>query len=395
MSSKELTVSCHCGTATHTFTVPISSLPLPTHLCSCDISRRISGSLLTSYINITHATVSNPNPPKPDTSTLKAYNSSSILNRWFCSTCGTHMYLEYHHDGHFEAATGTLQGESSDEIVEVKSCMWIGDTGDGGASQFVREIGGRELQRWMQEAQESEEVELDWKSSQSPQTSNETDKETESEEANGDAVHAHCHCLGVQFWISPPTEVSKAARSPWPDLIIPDYLKRSQNPTNYPWWLPGGTRYLAGTCACHSCRRASGFDLTFWAFIPTANIFLDAALTQHIPASGHWGKMQTYTSSRGVTRAFCATCGANVFWSGQEDTHGRRDLIDVAVGLLDAPSGARAEELLAWWPRRVSFKEDAVNRGLVFGVEKGLVEWGERNEGSGCVAVFEGKVEVN
>ncbi|KAH7396200.1 Mss4-like protein, partial [Pyrenochaeta sp. MPI-SDFR-AT-0127] len=351
--------SCHCRAATHAFAVPLSSLPLSTHLCSCDISRRISGSLLTSYINITHPTPSSPDPPKPNTSKLIAYNSSSILKRWFCNTCGTHMYLEYAHDGHFEAATGTLQSESLDGIVEVQSCMWIEDTKDGGASRFIREIGGKEVKRWAQEAGKSEEVELDWQSTHPAGTGGDTKRGTKKEEKGRTAVYAHCHCRGVSFWITHPNEASKNAGSPWPDLVIPDYLHQSQNPKNHPWWTPGGNKFLAGTCTCHSCRRASGFDITFWSFIPTVNIFLDSALTQSFPPSGHWGTMQTYTSSPGVTRTFCTTCGANVFWSGSEETHGRRDLIDVAVGLLDASSGARAEELLAWWPGRVSFREDA------------------------------------
>lgn len=53
--------------------------------------------------------------------------------------------------------------------------------------------------------------------------------------------------------------------------------------------------------------------------------------------------------------------------------------MDVAVGLLDAASGARAEELLAWWTERVSFSEYALNKGLILGLERGIKAWGERN----------------
>ena len=58
----------------------------------------------------------------------------------------------------------------------------------------------------------------------------------------------------------------------------------------------------------------------------------------------------------------------------------------MAVGLLDAGSGVRAEELLAWWTGRVSFAEDALNKGLVRGLEEGLKRWSERNGGRECVA---------
>lgn len=82
--------------------------------------------------------------------------------------------------------------------------------------------------------------------------------------------------------------------------------------------------------------------------------------------------MKTYTSSPGVTRSFCGKCGANVLWSGDEEHTGRVGLVDVAVGLLDASTGARAEEWLDWWSERVSFREEANNRGLVVGLERGL-----------------------
>jgi hypothetical protein len=77
-----------------------------------------------------------------------------------------------------------------------------------------------------------------------------------------------------------------------------------------------------------------------------------------------------------------------VFWDGRpgKDDEGSNALIDVAVGLLDARSGARAEDILAWWPGRVSFREEASNKGLVEGLEKGLANWAERNIGKGCIA---------
>src|ERR1700759_3226334 len=97
-----ITASCHCGASPYTFKVPTSSLPIKQHLCHCNISRRISGCLFTSYTPIP---VSNP---KPDLSTLTAYHSSDILTRWFCTTCSTHLFLEYKHDGHFEVSHGSI-----------------------------------------------------------------------------------------------------------------------------------------------------------------------------------------------------------------------------------------------------------------------------------------------
>lgn len=368
VETKELSVSCMCGATQHTFSVPTAALPLPAHLCSCDISRRISGSLLTSYVKITHDSES----PRPDLTALTPYESSHILTRHFCSTCGTQMYLEYRHDSHFEAATGTFQVENTDGLIEHKAHIWIDDTLDGGASQFIRQIDGKQLGRFHQEPGEGEEIQPSWTA---PSTSiDDTDRSK--------SIYAHCHCKGVEFHISPPNAASKIAQSDYPDLMVPYHSGDSQNPANSPWWLPRHDRFLAGTCACVSCRRASGFDITFWAFIPAVNITQDAAGSIPFSRSPYWGTMKTYQSSKGVTRTFCTRCGANVFW----DCDWRNGLVDVAVGLLDAPSGARAEEILAWWSGRVSFEEFALHRGLIRGLHQGLKSWAGKNEGAGFVA---------
>ncbi|PVH93723.1 hypothetical protein DM02DRAFT_619105 [Periconia macrospinosa] len=382
--TKGITLSCLCGAATHTFTIPTSSLPLPSHLCNCTTSRRISGSLLTSYINITHDTPTTTSK-KPDLTFLTPYPSSDVLTRWFCSTCGTHMYLEYAADGHFEAATGTLK--ESEGVVKYESCMWIEDTRDGGASQFVTHIDGTELKRYSRESGVSKEVALEWMDD--PETTENAVQKYGSSDGGkeeGKKIHATCHCGGVEFYISPPNAESKLAASPFSDLIIPYHrqLDITANIDNHPWWVVGDKRFLAGTCACHSCRRASGFDITFWGFIPTSNITLDA--TGELPFTRderrYWGTMKSYRSSPNVTRTFCGKCGANVFWDGDE----RPSIVDVAVGLLDAESGARAQELLAWYPERVSFEEDALNKSLIKGLGDGLIEWGRTNKGKEYVA---------
>tara|TARA_R110002003_G_scaffold534_5_gene20220 strand:- start:11956 stop:12882 length:927 start_codon:yes stop_codon:yes gene_type:complete len=308
------------------------------------------------------------------------------------------MYLEYCADGHFEAATGTLvleggegkgrgSGKGSDELVRFKSCMWVPDTKDGGASVWVRQIDGKDLPRWSEEAGHSSHA---GPLEKTTRPAIEVEDNSTAAEREKRAVHAHCHCRGVEFWLTPPNAASTDAASPFPDLMVPHYLDQSANPDNVPWWLSSsGGKYLAGTCTCHSCRRASGFDITFWAFVPTANIVLSPPSQPASPipfppsTTGFptWGTMRTYASSPGVTRTFCSRCGANVFWAGDEERFGRRGLVDVAVGLLDAGSGARAEEVLAWWTGRVSFAEDAVHRGLVAGLERGLEEWAEKVKG--------------
>ena len=126
------------------------------------------------------------------------------------------------------------------------------------------------------------------------------------------------------------------------------------------------------------------------AFIPLVDISLDAegrvplelsAVTGTGSATPAFGSLQTYHSSENVTRSFCSVCGAIVFFALSEPNQtAERTILDVAVGLLDAPEGARAEDWLEWHTERLSFREDAVGRAdsIVNGVETGLKEFRER-----------------
>jgi hypothetical protein len=357
MTDQQTTIrgSCHCGASTYSFQVPTSSLPVQALLCHCNISRRISGCLFTSYVEVP---LSNS---KPDLSSLTPYESSDILTRWFCSTCSTHIYLEYRHDSHFEVSYGTL--EKSDGILDFIGHMWIEDTQDGGASDFMPSFKGNLAKRWLAAATKSPEAPFNWR-----------DPKTVSPKlvkSSGEKLHVHCHCGGVDFYVSRPNEASLKASSPFPDLLVPYNSGQSaENPNQKPWWLSEDrTKYLAGTCACNSCRRISGFDIMSWAFIPTSNLSLPSGE----PFRRGFGTLKSYSSSPGRTRWFCETCGASVFWDGVE----RPTLIDVAVGLLDAESGARAGEWLEWVTKRVSFREDGHNMALVTALEKGLEKWND------------------
>jgi hypothetical protein len=179
---------------------------------------------------------------------------------------------------------------------------------------------------------------------------------------------AACNCGGVRFYITRPNEASKAAVSPYSDLIHPFYEKKEENPNNETWWLRGNnTKYLAGLCACPSCRLNSGYEVQPWAFVPKCNIFKEDGT----PLDFNMGTRKRYLSSEGVMREFCAVCGATVFWHND----GRPSLIDVSVGLLDPEQGARAESWLEWWTERISFSEMAVSTSLVASLERGLKNW--------------------
>ncbi|MCJ1392190.1 hypothetical protein MMC18_005057 [Xylographa bjoerkii] len=187
----------------------------------------------------------------------------------------------------------------------------------------------------------------------------------------GDVLHCCCYCKGVQFDITRPGPRSSMLHSPWPDLLMPYFENASDNSADIKWWIrEGGTKYLAGTCACNSCRLGSGYDIQCWAFVPKVNI----QKTNGDPIDFNLATLKRYTISEGAYREFCGKCGAVVFWHCDE----RPDLVDVSVGLLEARSGARAEEWLEWCTGRVSFQELAQNKALIEKLAVGLNDWGSR-----------------
>ncbi|KAK7420225.1 hypothetical protein QQX98_002880 [Neonectria punicea] len=188
----------------------------------------------------------------------------------------------------------------------------------------------------------------------------------QSNKLTNESLDASCACGNVRFHITRPNEDSRGPRRNFPDLMFPDKTTEEhvkQNSADDKWWIPNnGSKYLAGTCACRSCRFISGFEVQTWAFVPRNNIFF------HVPGTNNTeavvpldfetlpaGILKSYSSSPNVLREFCGTCGATVFWHEKS----RSDVIDVSIGLLRAPDGARAESWLEWWLERVSFAEEA------------------------------------
>lgn len=77
-------------------------------------------------------------------------------------------------------------------------------------------------------------------------------------------------------------------------------------------------------CHCSQCRKHSGHY-----FVSTD--VPRAALTVHGADQVGW-----FHSSEKVRRGFCSTCGSSLFWDPV-----RRDVIGVAMGAFERPTGTR------------------------------------------------------
>lgn len=364
---RTLNASCLCGAANHRITLPASSIPLPLFFCHCTSCRHMTGTLAYTVTWL-------PEDYKPAQETLDVLTPFEFTERttqYHCSTCGTQMLAHCRQDADnhsggssWAAVSGTL--EKLEGLFELKGHEFVEDTLDGGFADFLTTYDGQPVPRWARNFGEGEILPPQWERPDRPKIkANPTDR-----------CHAHCKCGGVEFWIARPSERSKEAPSKWhitPDVLIPHH-SNEKLPDGEAWWLmDNGKKYLAGVCACNSCRLHTGMEFVEWAFVSVIDITLDQEGT--IPFSRDFGSLKGYRSSDDVMRYHCDTCGATVFFFGEDRPH----VIDVAAGLLDAPEGARAQSWLEYWCGRLSFREDALPRAetLTLAVEKSLQDHGE------------------
>jgi len=345
-----LRFACACQKVNGSVKVPTSTLPLPFDFCHCNICRHQSGLLCASYLTLPEeATEIRFEGP------LTEYQSTDTVMRTFCNHCGANIYFRDSSEPRPDICTGIL--DKADGVVQLRNHIFVPNTKDGGLTAWISAIPA--WRGYSQPHQQNER--LDIRLQKQSKASN---------DARSGLLQAHCQCRGVQFTITSPNEASKNLSSPCSDLLWADVTNATlDNEDDVKWWLCAkGTKYLAGICACQSCRLASGFDIQTWTFVPKINILQ----VNGEPLDFDMGSLKQYNSSKGTYREFCGTCGATVFWHDES----RPKLIDVSIGLLDAAEGARAESWLEWRTDRISFEEEALNKALISRLGAGLQRWG-------------------
>ena len=262
--------------------------------------------------------------------------------------------------------------EGGDESVfEHREAYCVPSTLDGGSADWLPD----RVRKWDTMPPDGRILEDDtWKEElRGEAEATDSTTETVTQRKGDEVLNAHCNCKGVSFTIRRPDWDSAAFREEFPDFIIPptdpaqrDFMTDVKNGT---WWFPADhSKYRASACLCTSCRLSSGAELHAWSFIPTCFITLPSGE----PFTPHFGTIKHYESSPNVWRRFCGVCGAIVFW---QDMVARPGIIDVAVGVLDAEEGSRAEWWLSWAKREPSYKGDAVNKRLEGELCEGYMRW--------------------
>ncbi|OAG11143.1 uncharacterized protein CC84DRAFT_1158760 [Paraphaeosphaeria sporulosa] len=232
----------------------------------------------------------------------------------------------------------TSMVETDEKTWNFGSHYFLKSTKDGGLSGWLPDIGGKELKKWkVGSTSEADSFIQPRRSKAHPSR-------------DGKKLKAHCHCGGVEFYISPPRNAEVHHGSP-----------ESMTPKDK-------TKWYALVDACNSCRLVSGCAVIGWAFPEATHI----TLVDGSPYKPIFGTLKAYKSSEKVDRTFCGTCGAVVTYTCDE----RPDYVDVAVGLLDAESGVRAEEWLEWRTHRMSYEEDCIWKLFRESIKKGLQSHG-------------------
>ena len=240
------------------------------------------------------------------------------------------------------------------ELFDFDEHIFIEDTIDGGFSDLLPVWDNKPLKRFSAESASSSEVDPFWSSSEnSPSSSSAPQPVT-------DKLYCECHCKGVQFHISRP--------GPGFKIHDPENKHGGQ-------YDPKDGKWLAVNCVCNDCSLAGAADLFPWFFVSPSSISLIDGSA--LPQPPRFGSLIEHHSSKGVRRYFCGTCGAVVFFYNLGK---RPEVIDVAVGVANAASGARAEEWLAWNLRELDHPECAANGKMYEEITKGYKRW---NEGSG------------
>ncbi|KAF1940442.1 hypothetical protein EJ02DRAFT_435622 [Clathrospora elynae] len=298
------TLMAHCLCKVNIFktTISRSNLPLPAHVCHCHSCRHTTGALYSSFTSWSEPRAS------VDVSQLKALGFSPNVNLLFCPACLSPMFWVWPQDPTHPLGVYTkLLGNINEDLIRFVDHEFVGDTGDGRASVWLRH----------------------------PNTDDELTGYSASKE---DAVSIRCKCKGVEFVLrrnqSYPTQTKEELQ--WNiDLKM--------------------QKYLVVFCGCNSCRLQCGIDVLNWmyaemkyiSFINNARAFPNhmEELNKLIDAKEPiFGTLTYYTSSPGVHRYFSSNCSACIFHANGE----RPTVVDIAVGVLEASDGARAEGMLSW-----------------------------------------------
>jgi hypothetical protein len=342
-ASRIVTAQCYCKSLHYTITLPESILPISAHMCHCSRCRYTHGTMCIFHVPLPSGI--HPqfvSPSSLDRSVIRYWADGFDSDRRFCSTCGCHMgdYVESNDSWYLAPALF-----AKDESVFIIDEHIFTQSAPKGVWEWLPSIGERQLKITNPDNECALPIV----------------PVPELGEEGEERLRAECYCRGVSFTVSRPTK----------ENLRDEWIAKFVSPVDK-------TKWSALIDVDNDCRLISGVHINAWTFVPLNSC------SPTIDRSFKHGTMKSYSSSPGVTRTFCGVCGATVFWSS-ENRVDRDDnpIVDLAVGVLKAPEGVRAENWLTWRTSELA-NLDAGSRydaDLFQSLQKGMNEWAEASHG--------------
>lgn len=370
--------TCLCGS----ISVPGSlldytSFPLPDTFCHCNPCRLTSGALAMSYPDLQSS------PPSLALEKCSAYQSSPKATRYFCSTCGSKTFVCLHSStkgpgDRWFVASGIIEStdpaEKIHDTIKLLRHVFVSDTVDGGLAPRLLNIGtndeeSRPIPCWDQFSSPAKGLEGAIPSQKALQMQSDATALADAEPLDADSdevLPVRCHCGGVDLLVRPVDYTNPKDAEGIPEKFIPPSSDDK-------------TKFEAYTCACRSCRLATGSSIVNWAYIPPSKISATKTgedvlfgLTAEFTPDANKGlpSLKCFWSTpmaegvEGVCRYFCGTCGATVFLWSEELT----SIVAVASGLLRAGEGAMARRWLRWDFGGCSARGEAADKEILDGL---------------------------
>ncbi|KAK8090665.1 hypothetical protein PG994_000170 [Apiospora phragmitis] len=248
------------------------------------------------------------NPSDLEQSTTR-YKQETGNHVHFCKTCGAHMGVFDTGEDQWYISTALFP---KDEDVFVLSQHVYTQSAPCGLHEWLPKIGTRELEVW--------------------NPSDDSARPVVPKAVIGndgvDRLLAECHCRNVSFLIDRPKN----------EVLADSDMKTFVSPIDK-------TKWKACLDTCNDCRLASGTHVSAWMYVPTM-----------VCDPRESAKLTIYSSSPGKCRGFCGTCGATVcFTYDRPGVSATKSVSCIAVGILHAPEGVRADTWLTWRTEEVGW----------------------------------------
>ncbi|KAK7993745.1 hypothetical protein PG989_007126 [Apiospora arundinis] len=357
--TKQFAARCHCRAIQFSIHLPVASLPLRAYICHCSICRYTQGTFARTGVIL-------PLGIAPDwtddsmTKNLTTYMVPGHLTpRQFCSTCGTTI----------GGVGPTGQWTMAVPLFDEK--FWV-----FGGHGFPKSAPGGGLLDWVLEPDATAATLQEKYIWFSPEDKDfPTSAQPEFAADGTERLRAECCCGGVSFTVPRPSQA--VVDDPYMGGYVVPSLPAPNDPTTT---TTAKKKWKALLDLCRDCGRLSGASVVPWMLVP--RVVVEPALPPDL--QGAFGTLKTYKSSEPNTRGFCGVCGASVFIATKrrEPTAGQA-IVNVAMGLLRAPEGVRAEDWVVWRAGAPAWAEDAKGWDEEFTVAlvEGHRRWGMEKYG--------------